>query len=201
VHQNAGGVWTILNDEDQELACSVELEQLDAEGRDWFADGPGGVEAGPLSAVLMAAAGPNADTDWIDAVIAAIGRQLAYGDRGSPLLVIPGDGVWYHATASRNRSSIQRHGLDWSRMVPPGIAGSHVAETAGVFLCSDLDGAEWFADMCRDASADIWSATLHDVWLESAPAGGGGAHWMICPQVIPPSQIRLVRQDIPKRWR
>jgi hypothetical protein len=49
----------------------------------------------------------------------------------------------------------------------------------------------------RDATADIWSATLHDVWLESTPAGNGGAHWMICPHVIPASQIQLVRQDIP----
>jgi hypothetical protein len=114
VHQDADGVWTILNDEDQQLA----LEQLDSEGRDWFADGPGGAEAGALSDVLAAAAGPNAKTGWIDAVVAAIGRQVARGHRRSPLLVIPGDGVWYHATASRNRRSIQQHGLDWSRMVP-----------------------------------------------------------------------------------
>jgi hypothetical protein len=198
VHQDAGWVWTILSDEDQQLGLRLELEQLDSEGRDWFADGPGGAEAGSLSDVLIAAAGANANADWINAVVAAIGRQLACGDRGSLLLVIRGDGVWYHATASRNRSSIQRHGLDWSRMVPPGIAGSHAPEMAGVFLCSDLEGAEWFAAMCRDATADIWSVTLRDMWLESAPAGGGGTHWMICPHQIPPSQIRLIRRDIPR---
>jgi hypothetical protein len=173
VDQGAGWVWTILNDEDPQIALRLELEQLDSEGRDWFADGPGGAEAGPTNDVLLAAAGPDANTDWIDAVIDAIGRQLTYGDRGAQLLVIPGDGTWYHATASRNRSSIQRYGLDWSRMVPPGIAGSRAAETAGVFLCSDIEGAEWLAGMCRDATADIWSATVDDMWLESAPAGGG----------------------------
>ena len=47
-------------------------------------------------------------------------------------------------------------------MVPPGIAGSRAAATAGVFLCSDIDGAEWFADMCRDGTADIWSVTVHE---------------------------------------
>jgi len=197
VRQDASRVWTILSDEDEQLTRRLDLEQLDSEGLDWFADGPGGAQVGALGDVLTAAAGPNVDAGWIDAVGAAIGRQLAYREHGSVLLVIPGDGVWFHATATRNRSSIQRHGLDWARMVPPGIAGSLAAETAGVFLCSDLEGAEWFAGMCRDTTADIWSATLRDVWLESAPAGNGGAHWMICPHLIPASQIHLVRQDIP----
>ena len=197
MHQDAGRVWTILSDEDERLSRRLELGQLDSAGLDWFADGPGDAQAGALGDVLNSAAGLNVDAGWIDAVSAAIRRQLAYGEHGSPLLVIAGDGVWYHATASRNRSSIQRHGLDWSRMVPPGIAGSLAAETAGVFLCSDLEGAEWFAGMCRDATADIWSATLHGVWLESAPAGNGGAHWIICPHVIPARQIQLVRRDIP----
>ena len=84
-------------------------------------------------------------------------------------------------------------------MVPPGIAGSRKAETAGIFLCSDIEGAEWFADMCRDGTADIWAATLHDVWLESAPAGGGTGSWMICPQTVPPNQVRLIRRDLPGR--
>ena len=152
--------------------------------------------------MLTTAAGPNVDAGWIDAVAGAIGRQLTYGEHGSLLLVIAGDGVWYHATATRNRSSIQRHGLDWSRMVSPGIAGSLAAETAGVFLCSDLERAEWFAGMCRDATADIWSATLHDVWPESAPAGNGGAHWMICPHLpardlSPPRSNSSVRTPPP----
>ena len=84
-------------------------------------------------------------------------------------------------------------------MVPPGIAGSRKAETAGIFLCSNIEGAEWFADMCRDGTADIWAATLHDVWLESAPAGGGTGSWMICPQTFPPNQVRLIRRDLPGR--
>jgi hypothetical protein len=83
VHNGAGWIWTILDAEDHQLARRLELEQLDSEGRDWFADGPGGAEIGSLSDVLIAAAGPNVDTEWIDAVVAAIGRQLAHGDRGS----------------------------------------------------------------------------------------------------------------------
>lgn len=48
---------------------------------------------------------------------------------------------YFHVTSSRNRDSILRHGLDWSRMsVAAGIAGSQRPEQQGCFLC--LDAAE-----------------------------------------------------------
>jgi hypothetical protein len=191
---------TVLSTGDGETSgANIELEQLDADGHDWFADGPGGTECGSLAVALRAAAGGSADSGWVAAVIAAIERPLAAHQRGSPVLVIRGRGTWYHATASRNRDSIRRHGLDWTRMTPPGIAGSQGPETAGIFLCRELDSAEWFAGMCRDGAADIWTVRLNHVWLESAPSGGGDGDWMICPEPIPPSQITLQRTEIPRR--
>ncbi|MDQ6777754.1 MAG: hypothetical protein M3071_16440 [Actinomycetota bacterium] len=53
--------------------------------------------------------------------------------------------------------------------------------------------------MCRDGPADIWTVRLDDAWLESAPSGGGGSDWMICPQPIPPDRITLEETDIPSR--
>ena len=52
----------------------------------------------------------------------------------------------YHVTASVNRQSIQKHGLDWTRMgATSGIAGSMVPEQKGIFLTEGKDEAEWFA--------------------------------------------------------
>jgi hypothetical protein len=125
-------------------------------------------------------------------VLAAIERQLA-NDRGPMLLVIRGSGTWYHATASRNRDSIRRHGLDWRCMSPPGIAGSRGPETSGIFLCSDDESAEWFAGMCRDDTADIWTVSLDGAWLESAPSDGGGVDDLSRTDRSRPDQARQDR--------
>ena len=118
------------------------------------------------------------------------------------MLVKRGSGVWFHASPSRNRDSIRRHGLDWRRMTPPGIAGSRAAEWDGVFLCDSLEGAVWFAGMCREGTADVWSAEIAEVWLEGAPDsdGGGGSNWMICPQPITPNRLQLIETDV-AGWR
>jgi hypothetical protein len=199
MHHNAEWQWTIVDDPGEPPGVRLELERVGNEGEEWIADGPGGIGAGTLREALSSAAGQDASREWLGAVAAAIERQIAYGDHGSLLLVARGEGIWYHATASRNRRSIHQHGLNWAHMMPPGIAGGRQAETAGIFLCSDIEGAEWFARMCRDGTADIWAATVHDVWLESAPAGNGTDSWMICPQTIPPTQLRLIQRDIPGR--
>jgi hypothetical protein len=56
--------------------------------------------------------------------------------------------AYLHVTSSRNRSSILRYGLDWTRMgAAPGIAGSGRPEVEGCFLCVDVLEDEWFIKM------------------------------------------------------
>jgi hypothetical protein len=131
---------------------------------------------------------------------AARRRERAAGLPRPMLIVRRASGVWYHASPPRNRESIAQHGLDWHRTVPPGIAGSTAAEWAGVFLCSEDEGAEWFAEMPVRRGlerADIWEVRLDgfDAWLEGDPNSdlGGGENWMICPVPIPPERLRLLR--------
>jgi hypothetical protein len=102
----------------------IELEQV--EGFDgWLAEGPGGTGAGSLCEAIRGAVAGGTDPEWIDAVIAAIEREILVGRRRSALLVKRATGVWYHATSSENRDSIRSHGLDWKRMgAARGIAGS-----------------------------------------------------------------------------
>ena len=101
------------------------------------------------------------------------------------LVVKRGLGTWFHATFSANRESISRHGLDWTRMTGSGIAGSRRPEAEGVFLCADLESAEWFAQMgTRHGQAvDIWAVRLDGTWLIGDPgaSGGGDDVWMIAP--------------------
>jgi hypothetical protein len=179
--------------------ADVELERLDEAGLEWLAVGAGGDAIGALAEVLPAAVGSGGDADWIAAVIAAIERELALSaPQRSQLLVIRATGTWFHATFAENRESIMRYGLDWRRMTGPGIAGSAAAEWPGVFLCSDLADAHWFARMGRRDVVDIWAVELDGVWLEGDPGadGGGGDNWMICPEPISPRQLRLVAKDI-----
>jgi len=176
----------------------IQLEQI-GDGEGWLAEGPGGVAVGSVSDAVRGAAAADADPDWIGAVIAAIERELAVGDRRSMLLVKRATGVWFHATRSEKRESIRRHGLDWRRMGSvPGIAGSTKPEWPGVFLCSSLGSARWFARMPQSGQADIWAVHLRNVWLEGAPAasGGGDDGWMICPEPNGRRQLQLFERDI-----
>jgi hypothetical protein len=178
----------------------VQLEQLDEAGREWFGEGPAGVAVGSLDEVIANAAAPGAaDTEWIAAVVEAVGRELVAGLRRSMLLVKRGSGVMFHASRSANRESIRRHGLDWRRMgETPGIAGSDKPEWPGIFLCSTLEDARWFAGMNGPGPADIWSARVDGIWLEGAPdaSGGGDDGWMISPIAIAPQDIELVETEI-----
>jgi hypothetical protein len=178
----------------------VQLEQLDDAGREWFGDGPSGQAIGWLGHVLAACADPDVERDWIEAVVAALEREVALGrTERSMLLVKRGEGVMYHASRSANRDSIARHGLDWRLMsASPGIAGSAEAEWPGIFLCTDLEGALFFAGMPGPGPADVWSARVDGLWLEGAPDadGGGSDDWMIALQPIGPDRIELVRRDV-----
>jgi hypothetical protein len=153
----------------------VQLEQLDEAGREWFGEGPAGVAVGSLDEVIANAAAPGAaDMEWIAAVVEAVGREMVAGLRRSMLLVKRGSGVMFHPSRSANRESIRRHGLDWRRMGKTlGIAGSDKPEWPGIFLCSTLEDARWFAGMNGPGPADIWSARVDGIWLEGAPDASG----------------------------
>jgi hypothetical protein len=179
----------------------VELEQLDDAGAEWYATGPGGEHMGQVREVIEGALGdPSPDPAWLAVVL----HELAQGrgsHRRSMLLVKRTHGTWFHATFRSNRESISRHGLDWARMTGSGIAGSRGPEAEGVFLCADLEGAEWFAQVGRrrGEAVDIWAVRLDGTWLIGDPGGSGGGddYWMICPERIPPAQLNLVSRD----WR
>jgi hypothetical protein len=160
----------------------VQLEQLSADGEDWFGEGPGGTEMGAVETVVRgcAAAGTDpacAGTDpaWIEAVAAAIGREVKNGTRRSVLLVKRASGWMFHASRSPNRDSIARHGLDWRRMDRPGIAGSVEPEWPGVFLCASLESARWFAGMPGPAQPTSGACRSTACgWRETrAPAAAG----------------------------
>ena len=176
-------------------AGEIELEQLDEAGGDWFASGPRGEHMGALDATVEAAADESADRAWLAAVVTAVNRERG-AQRRSMLLVQRGRGTWFHTTFSENRESIARYGLDWRRMAGGGIAGSLGPEAEGVFLCCDIDSAEWFAQMGqqRGHRVDIWAVSLDAQWLIGDPGAGGGGDdtWMICSEPIAPSRLKLV---------
>jgi hypothetical protein len=182
----------------------VRIEQLDRDGDEWFGEGPGGIAMGDLETVIGGCAAAQADPDWVAAVVGALGREVVVGRRRSLLLVKRGSGWMFHASPAENRDSIARHGLDWSRMTGSGIAGSSAPEWPGVFLCSDLDSARWFATMPGQARADIWRVRVDGIWLEGDPgaSGGGDDDWMIAPEPIPPTQLSLHEREVrvADRW-
>jgi len=172
----------------------IELEQLDPGAAAWFASGPCGEHVGGLAEVLAAVADAEADPAWLDVVVAVITAD-SDGERRSWLVVSQGRGVWFHTTFVENRASIRAHGLDWRRFAGSGIAGSQAPETDGIFLCSEIESAEWFAQMGRrrGREVDIWAVALDGRWLISDPGSSGGLDdgWMICLDPIPPRALEL----------
>ena len=93
----------------------------------------------------------------------------------------------YHVSSTRNRDSIEAHGLDRSRMgAARGIAGSPVPEVEGVFLCRDLDEVQWFSAFGDDA-VDVWAVEVDEVDLVTAPEG-----YFYVPGVVARSAITRV---------
>jgi hypothetical protein len=176
----------------------VRIEQLSADGEDWFGDGPRGTAMGPLATVVASCVAAETDPAWIGAVVGAIGREITVGLRRSLLLVQRGTGWMFHASGSSNRDSIARHGLDWRRMTGSGIAGSSSPEWPGVFLCSDLESAQWFATMPGPATSDIWRVRVDGIWLEGDPGAsdGGDDCWMIAPEPIPAENLSLHEREV-----
>lgn len=102
----------------------------------------------------------------------------------------------FHVTSSLNRASITQHGLDWNRMgVRPGIAGSSTPEVAGVYLCLDEFEADWFVRLNNTCGpVDVWRVDSVD---EASLIDNGSGHSYL-GETIPPSQLTLLRHDIPQ---
>jgi hypothetical protein len=175
----------------------VEFEELST-GRDVCSgrSRTGLTAFGDARTVLLTLGGLQPGDPWVEAVLRALNRDRSwsYGGRRSTLQVVKGSGEMFHATAAENRSSIAEHGLDWRRMAAvPGIAGSRRPELPAVFLCETSEEAGFFTNMSRLPS-DLWAVRVDDVWLENGPDG-----WIILPEPVPPSRLRLVETDIPPR--
>ncbi len=187
--------WTV---DLQAPGCHIGLEHLSDNADEWFGEGPGGSAIGPLATVIAAAAGPRADEEWPAIAVATLRREWRAGESRVGLVVRRGTGAMFHATRTANRQSIARDGLDWRRMQTLGIAGSHVPESAGTFLCASLEEAHWFAAMVHGEPADIWRVCVDDLWLISDPGGSGGLDdgWVIATEPIPPASLELVERDL-----
>jgi hypothetical protein len=169
----------------------IEFEELDPGGAVCGArrQGAGTYGFGSAGQALAAASGLAADDRWVAAVGAALARERTWTRTGrrSMLVVKEASGEMFHATATQNRQSILRHGLDWRRMgTAPGIAGSPKPELAAVFLCESREETDFFISMSR-LPADIWAVRVDGFWVESGPDG-----WIILPEPVPPERLRLV---------
>jgi hypothetical protein len=151
--------------------------------------GAGTYGFGSIGQALAAASGLAVDDRWVAAVCAALARERTWKHQGrrSTLVVKEASGEMFHATATQNRQSILRYGLDWRQMgTVPGIAGSPEPELAAVFLCESREEIGFFTQMSR-LPADVWAVRVDGLWVESGPDG-----WLIVPEPVPPERLRLV---------
>jgi len=168
----------------------IDFEELDPGGTVCGArrPGTGAYGFGSAGQALAAASGLAADDRWVAAVCAALARERTWrmGRRPS-LLVREGGGEMFHVTATENRQSILRHGLDWRQMgTTAGIAGSREPELPAVFLCENRDETGFFTQMSR-LPADVWAVRVDGLWVETGPHG-----WIIVSEPVPPERLRLL---------
>ncbi|HET9728138.1 MAG TPA: hypothetical protein VFR41_01895 [Acidimicrobiia bacterium] len=107
----------------------------------------------------------------------------------------------FHVTASLNRDSIDRHGLDWRLMgaargiadgTPPGYAGRPPSpEAECVFLCAGDGDVSFFCDMARHP-CDVWAVDVKGLPVEDGPDG-----WWLVREPVDRARLRLVQRDIP----
>ena len=169
----------------------IEFDELDPGGAVCGARGQGAGTYGFGSAAqaLAAASGLAADDRRVAAVCAALARERTWRLGRRPMLVVKeGSGEMFHVTATENRQSILRHGLDWHQMgTTAGIAGSREPELPAVFLCESREDTGFFTEMSR-LPADVWAVRVDGLWVETGPDG-----WIILPEPVPPERLRLLQ--------
>ena len=169
----------------------IEFDELDPGGAVCGArrQGAGTYGFGSAAQALAAASGLAADDRRVAAVCAALARERTWRMGRRPMLVVKeGSGEMFHVTATENRQSILRHGLDWRQMgTTAGIAGSQEPELPAVFLCESRDEIGFFTEMSR-LPADVWAVRVDGLWVETGPHG-----WIILPEPVPPERLRLLQ--------
>jgi hypothetical protein len=102
----------------------------------------------------------------------------------------------FHVSASGDRQSIERFGLDWRRMGEHcGVAGATAPELDAVFLCGESE--TWFFIRMARVVCDVWAVDVTGRWLENGPSG-----WKIVSEPIGPEAVRLLERDVTSatRW-
>jgi hypothetical protein len=102
----------------------------------------------------------------------------------------------FHMSSSRNRESIRRFGLDWTRMgEASGIAGSSRPEVQGCFLMAEEE-IDWFLTINNTGgTVDLWRVDGVD---EGRMVESPNGYWYL-PERVPPSQLTLEMFDLPSR--
>jgi hypothetical protein len=97
----------------------------------------------------------------------------------------------FHVSASANRESIRKHGLDWTRMgAAPGlVSGEHLPEEPLVYLDEERGLSLWFRT--HGQLMDVWEVRAEG--LDLVRTGDG---WIVSPKPIPPERLTLVEQDL-----
>ncbi|HET6296512.1 MAG TPA: hypothetical protein VFG33_24210 [Kribbella sp.] len=100
----------------------------------------------------------------------------------------------YHVSSSRNRGSIEAHGLDWSFMTTAaGIAGSPKPEVDGVFVCLDRSTVDFFVRANNTGGpVDVWA--IDDVDQSDLVETASGFSYL--PACIGPEHLTLIDQDL-----
>jgi hypothetical protein len=100
----------------------------------------------------------------------------------------------YHVTSSRNRVSVEKYGLDWSRMASaPGIAGSRVPEIHGVFVCRSRFEVDFFVRLNNSGGpVDVWA--VDDVSPSELLETASGLFYLPFP--VGPGHLTLVDRDV-----
>jgi hypothetical protein len=179
----------------------IELVELDDEAGVWAGACPGRPDAyGSAAEVIAALTARPPDDPWVREVAAALRRDREWATRQGAdpgrlrphLEIVPGRGQRVHATAAANRDSIDRYGLDWTRMGPaPGLAGNTRPELPAIFVCADLDEVSFLLRMAQ-VPTDIWSVDVDGIWLENAPNG-----WQLISHPVARERLTLLVRDVP----
>jgi hypothetical protein len=102
---------------------------------------------------------------------------------------------YFHVSSVLNRESIQRHGLDPSRMgAAPGIAGSTRPEADGCFVTFFEAEAEFFVRMNNTGGpVDLWAVdeAADEVWVET----DSGFSYLVGTVAV--DRLTLIRRDLP----
>jgi len=179
----------------------IELVELDEKAGVWAGAFLGCPDAyASAGEVIAALTSRPPDDPWVSEVVATLSRDREWARWWGPssgrlrnhLEIIRGQGERVHATATANRESIRRHGLDWNRMgLAPGIAGSTTPELPAIFVCQDLEDVSFMLHMAR-VPTDIWSIDVDGIWLENGLTG-----WEVISHPIGTDRLTLLVPDIP----